>query len=205
MNVDLRTGHLGDLLLLAPALRAGDTVHGLPEQYQLHQLPVTYDPRPCAGAWDLGHHHYGEHRTEGWLRLSGRKPVRHRLLPADPPLRSDVLVAPDSGHPARAWPHFQCLTARLRADPPGYVTFVSHLLPRAQWLVELASAQTVICPNTGTAHMADALGVPRVIALYESEDSFRTCAPYWNRGHCLVAPPQGLAYLTVEHVMERLQ
>lgn len=51
--------------------------------------------------------------------------------------------------------------------------------------------------------MADALGVPRVVALYgQGWAHFNTYAPYWNRGACLVA--ERMDDITVDSVMEKI-
>lgn len=63
----------------------------------------------------------------------------------------------------------------------------------------LNRARTVVCPDTGTVHMADALGVPCVVGLYESNMSRH--APYWDRSHCIER--RGMA-MTVEEVLEQI-
>lgn len=47
--------------------------------------------------------------------------------------------------------------------------------------------------------MADALGVPCVVGLYESNMSRH--APYWDRSHCIER--RGMA-MTVEEVLEQI-
>ena len=54
--------------------------------------------------------------------------------------------------------------------------------------------------DTGTAHMADALGVPRVVALHgQGQAHFERYAPYWNRRHCVVRDT--MAAITVDDVL----
>lgn len=64
----------------------------------------------------------------------------------------------------------------------------------------LASATVVVCPNTGTAHMADALGC-RVVGLYA--DRHRDFLPYWQRNYCIVR--SRVERITPDEVLARVQ
>lgn len=48
--------------------------------------------------------------------------------------------------------------------------------------------------------MADALGVPRVVALHGDRRNWIRCAPYWNRAHCVVR--DSMAAITLNDVLE---
>ena len=185
MIFDLRGLHLGDVLLAMPAMRAGDGVV-VGAQHRVPGAPVTWldaGRGPCVSS--VGH------RTDAWLLATGRKPVQHALLPA---ADKDLLViAPDVALPRKRWDKWDVLRLHL-----PHAIWVTASLARDAWMALLNRAHTVICPDTGTAHMADALGCPRVVGLYGRD--FDTFAPYWGRNHCVVR--DGMQAITVDDVLE---
>ena len=203
MEFNLPTAHVGDLLLLAPALRCGDVIYGLPKQHQLPQLPVTYrDTKPGVGLFDLAGHRSNEHRTQAWLRMTNRTPYKHCLFPANK--QDGFVLAPCVQQKSKRWPYFDLLLARIREKyRNSYITVIDDKTTRHQWMLDLASADTVICPDTGTAHMADALGVRRVVVLYPTKQHHQLYHTFWNQDHHLIADGD-MSTITVDHVMEHL-
>ena len=70
-----------------------------------------------------------------------------------------------------------------------------------QLLAILAGARAVVCPDSGPAHMADAVGTP-VVGLYATSNKDRT-GPYRSRQHCVDRYPDALQRFmgrTVEQV-----
>lgn len=59
-----------------------------------------------------------------------------------------------------------------------------------QLLAILAGARAVVCPDSGPAHMADAVGTP-VVGLYATSNKDRT-GPYRSRQHCVDRYPDAL-------------
>ena len=59
-----------------------------------------------------------------------------------------------------------------------------------QLLAILAGARAVVCPDSGPAHMADAVGTP-VVGLYATSNKDRT-GPYRSRQHCVDRYPEAL-------------
>lgn len=59
-----------------------------------------------------------------------------------------------------------------------------------QLLALLAGARAVVCPDSGPAHMADAVGTP-VVGLYATSNKERT-GPYRSRQHCVDRYPDAL-------------
>ena len=59
-----------------------------------------------------------------------------------------------------------------------------------QLLAIVAGARAVICPDSGPAHMADAVGTP-VVGLYATSNKDRT-GPYRSRQHCVDRYPDAL-------------
>jgi heptosyltransferase I len=59
-----------------------------------------------------------------------------------------------------------------------------------QLLAVLAGARAVVCPDSGPAHMADAVGTP-VVGLYATSNKDRT-GPYRSRQHCVDRYPEAL-------------
>lgn len=188
MMFQMTTLHLGDVLMAAPAMRRGDIAVAKP-RYQVPELPVDW-AETGSGVMIT---HMG-HPTENWLKATGRPPKRHRLMPQA--RRRGILLAPQVSSPRKQWGHWRRLQKETGA------TLLSGGASRQAWMHALNEAETVVCPDTGTAHMADALGVPRLIALYAAAD-FERFAPYWDRSHCLVADT--VSDITVEDVMEKLR
>lgn len=176
MILDLRCGHLGDVLLAAPAMRPGDAVIVSDVRYRVPGLPVEWLSSGRGVSPTL---RPAEHVTRSWLDVTGRSPVRHQLMPSSP--KSGVVIAPSVEGDGKSWSRWGELLQRI----PGAVV-VTDALPRVPWMSVLALAEWVICPDTGTAHMADALGA-RVIALHGlGRAHFEQYAPYWDRSHCIV-------------------
>lgn len=212
--IDASGYHLGDMLLLAPALRAGDMVYNCPPEYRpplpiavSYALPRTPVPQIARRnrAWIDAHPDM--HATRAWLTRLKRTPRDHMLrLPRCPRPVINVVLAPAVRDAERRWPHWDGLIASLH-EAGINPTLLSGQASRTLWMETLAQADAVVCPDTGTAHMADALGVPRVVSLHVTERALRRYGPYWSRAAwSLVAPVGGsLADITPAHVMERLQ
>lgn len=174
MNFQLGSAHLGDVLMAMPAIRPGDRVCA-PQSARVPWLPVEWVDRLDGGVHERPSP--GRHRTEGWLEASGRGPVRQRLWSPQP--RPLTVIAPCVADERRAWHGWGELLLAL----PGAVV-VGERTRRVDWMVLLSQAHTVICPNTGTAHMADALEVPKVVGLYGGTRLDET-GPYWNHQYCI--------------------
>lgn len=195
MIFDLSSAHLGDVLMAMPAMRSTDSVMALP-QHRVPGAPMAWlDPgEAVATAWPALRR--GRHTTDAWLESTGRGPVRHRLLP-EPRERSGVVIAPDVAAPAKQWPRDRWhALAEALSDARVLVGATS----RAVWMRLLSTAEAVICPDTGTAHMADALGCPRVIALHGVPGNWPHCAPYWERRYCIAR--ESMPAIAVDDVLE---
>lgn len=189
MIFDLGGHHLGDVLLAAPAMRPGDQVV-VDRKHRVPGLPVEWQD---SGKGITAHAASKRHMTDAWLIATGRAPRRHRLMSERPKTR--LVVAPHVASSKRQWHGWDA----LRIELPD-AEWVGEKEPRCIWMALLNEAHTVICPDTGTAHMADALGCPKVIGLYGH--GFEMYAPYWNREHCVVR--KGMDAITVDDVMERV-
>lgn len=189
MIFDLSTLHLGDVLMALPAMRAGDVVSAR-ERHRFPGAPVRWRDEP-GGLHALAAP--GQHVTDAWLALTGRDPVRHRLLPEEP--KSLLVVAPEVAAPEKRWHGWTELMERLAG-----VVLLGATEAREVWMRALNRAHTVICPDTGTAHMADALGCPRVIALHGVPANWPRCAPYWDRRYCIART--SMDAITVDDVLE---
>lgn len=192
MNFDLRTGHLGDVLLAMPAMRAGDNVYVSNERYRVPGLSVTWNPVS-------GKHPKivkSVHSTLAWLEFTNRPPIRHTLLGDDS--KELLVLAPCVKAKAKQWHMWDHLMHRL----PGHVLLTDDV-DREEWMRTLNRAHTVVCPDTGTAHMADALGVPKVIALHGmGQKHFDRYSPYWDSTFCIVKDDMNL--ITVDDIMEKI-
>lgn len=187
MVFDMRGLHLGDVLLALPAMRRGDAVVAH-EYHRVPGAPVTW--LDTGRGLCIGPH---GHRTSAWLQAASRDPIRHQLLPRRD---KDLLVfAPDVALPRKRWGRWEQLAAHL-----PHAVHATAALARGAWMALLNRAHTVVCPDTGTAHMADALGCPRVVGLYGRD--FETFAPYWDRSHCVVR--NGMDAITVDDVLESI-
>jgi len=173
---NLLTLHLGDVLMALPAMRAGDSCIAQ-EQHRAPGAPVAWvDGVKGIAPHDL----HLRHQTDAWLAATGREPMRHILL--SPVERSGIVIAPTVRDAVRQWSGWDALTEALPA-----ALVVTAEWCRKTWMQALNVAHTVICPDTGTAHMADALGVPKVVALHgQGQKHFERYAPYWRREHCIV-------------------
>ncbi|WDS36230.1 glycosyltransferase family 9 protein [Pseudoxanthomonas sp.] len=188
MIFDLRGGHLGDVMLAMPAMRVGDGVI-VAEQHRIPGLDVTWLD---AGKGVQSRHAPGLHMTKAWTLAVGREPIKHRLLPRERKLL--LVIAPDVDAKERQWDKWGALRNAL----PGAV-WITGRVSRRMWMWVLNAAHTVICPDTGTAHMADALGA-RVIGLYGR--TFQQYAPTWDSSHCIAR--DRVTDICVEDVLERL-
>lgn len=195
MIFDLSTMHLGDVLMALPAMRAGDAVV---TRHRVPGAPVEWiDPEVAPPARERTYPamRRGRHTTDAWLESTGRAPVRHRLAPeAD---KRHIVIAPAVRAPEKQWPADRW--ASLLDAIPGAL-YVDGDVDRAEWMHCLNIADTVICPDTGTAHMADALGCPRVIALHGVPANWPHCAPYWDRRYCIAR--ESMDAITVDDVLE---
>jgi hypothetical protein len=176
VTFNLLTLHLGDVLMALPAMRAGDSCIAR-EQHRVSGVPVAWlDAGLGIAPRDL----HMRHQADAWLAATGREPMRHVLLP--PVERSGIVIAPAVRDTGRHWGGWDALFEAL----PAALVVTAHWSRKA-WVQALNAAHTVICPDTGTAHMADALGVPKVVALHgQGQKHFERYAPYWNREHCIV-------------------
>jgi ADP-heptose:LPS heptosyltransferase len=192
MIFDLSTSHMGDILMAMPALRSTDAVIAQ-ERHRFAGAPFAWlDPGEAkANAYPAMRR--GRHTTESWLESTGRGPVRHRLAPEIE--RTHTVIVPAVVAPAKQWHLWQELIDSL---PDALV--VEGDASREAWLWALGSATTVICPDTGTAHMADALGCPQTIVLHGVPRNWPHCAPYWDRRYCIAR--ESMAAITVEDVLE---
>lgn len=188
---DLYTLHLGDALLALPATRYGDQM-SLKPQHRFPGAPVEYVDSP-GGLSAIGHPR--QQRTESWLAETGREAVRHQLLP--PTTKDLIVVAPDVISPQKQWTNWGEL---LKAIPQAVL--LDSKVSRELWMSTLNQAVTVICPDTGTSHMADALGVPKVISLHGIEENWPRYAPYWCRDYCVVK--DGMESITIDEILERV-
>lgn len=197
MIFDLSTMHLGDVLMALPAMRDTDAVIAQP-RHRVPGAPVAWlapDDAPAAGRVYPAMRR-GRHTTDAWLDATGRSAVRHRLL-YEPHERVGTVICPDVSAASKQWPR-ERWESLWREIPDAHV--VTSAAPRGQWMQALNTADTVICPDTGTAHMADALGCPRVIVLHGIPGNWPHCAPYWDRRYCIARA--SMDDITVEEVLE---
>lgn len=182
--VDMPGARLGDLLMLLPCLRAEDVVYHDANTADL-TLPACQMKGSPNGKYAIHQGHlqlHSGHTTERWSKILGRRPQSHQLTQYSSRPRAGVVLAPTVESPTRQWDGWSALRAKL-----PHATVIAADLPRREFIDMLLGAEVVVCPNTSTAHLADALGVPKVVGLY-SQALFQTCAPYWNPQHCIVAP-----------------
>ena len=195
---NLSGGHFGDLILALPAMRPED--HSIIEEaYRPTGLrwPNTVGNRPLDGNKVLSIHCTKKHATTQWLESADREPVRHSLV--DAVNKELVVLAPSVNMLGKRWHRWEELAAAL--DQKATWCFESD--SRDRWIELLNSASIVVCPDTGTAHLADALGCPKTIALFGSGHThFNRYAPYWNRSHCIVR--NSMKDITVNDVMEMI-
>ena len=190
MIFDLSTLHLGDVLLALPAMRAGDSVIAR-QEHRVPGAPVTWLD---TGTGDVRPHLGRMHETAAWLEATRRPPRRHRLLPPAA-LRSGVVIAPDVRSERKRWGRW----GDLRMALPG-ADVIRATDSRHWWMQVLAGAACVVCPDTGTAHMADALGVPKVVVLHGMGwPHYNRYRPFWNARDCIVRDTMDA--ITVEEVM----
>lgn len=193
MIFDLSSLHLGDVIMALPAMRSGDGVVARPA----HRIPGAPVAWLDAGQGTVRPRRGLIHETVEWLRASGREPVRHELLSCPAP--ESIVLAPSVRVGRKAWPVGRWLA--LRAAMPD-ARLICGASPRLDWMHEISRAHTVVCPDTGTAHMADALGVPRVVVLHGmGRAHFERYHPYWTRGeNCIVRDT--MEEITVDDVLE---
>lgn len=192
MIFDLSNAHLGDVLMAMPAMRSTDAVI-VPVQHRVPGAPVEWMDRGVASIWPAMRR--GRHTTEAWLESTGRGPVRHRIMPARE--RAGVVIAPDVAVASKQWPRERWFQLS-EALPEARVVVAST--DRAAWMNLLNTAEVVICPDTGTAHMADALGCERVVALHGVPGNWPHCAPFWDRRSCIAR--KSMSEITVDDVLE---
>lgn len=192
MIFDLHTAHMGDILMAMPAMRSTDAAI-VRDQDRFPGSPVAWLARGEATATIWPAPRRGRHTTDAWLESTGRGPVRHRLLP--PAEKRLTLLLPAVAVDAKRWHHWAELQRRLEG-----AVIVDGTVPRDEWMSLLNNAATVVCPDTGTAHMADALGCPQVVALHGIPANWPHCAPYWERRYCIAR--DSMAAITVDDVLE---
>ena len=187
---------MGDILMAMPAMREGDFAVAK-EQHQFGGAPVSWmspGPVPLAGVtWPAMRR--DRHTTDAWLEATARPPVRHALMPTA--TKHGIVIAPAVAAEAKQWPWERW--GELMAALSGS-RLLDEKVSRADWMRALNEAETVICPDTGTAHVADALGCPRVIALHGVPANWPHCAPYWDRRYCIAR--DSMAEITVNDVLE---
>lgn len=192
MIFDLSTSHLGDVLMAMPALRETDAVIA-PERHRFPGAPFAWlDPGEAKGNAYAAMRR-GRHTTEAWLESTGRGPVRHRLLPETD--KHLTVIAPMVVAAAKQWDKWDALRREL---PDALV--IDERFDRGDWMRALNAASVVICPDTGTAHMADALGCQVTVVLHGVPSNWPHCAPYWDRRYCIAR--ESMAAITVDDVME---
>ncbi len=191
MIFDFSMAHLGDVLMALPAMRWGDAVIAKPE-HRVPGAPVKWLDKGVATVHPAPRR--GRHTTDAWLEATERAPVRHELMPAAP--KKLYVIAPEVESPSKYW------KAWVDLDTNEDV-ILSSTMEREEWMDTLNQAHTVICPDTGTAHMADALGCPRVIALHGIPANWPHCAPYWDRRYCIAR--DSMDAITVDDVMEMVR
>lgn len=188
MHFNLMSLHLGDVLMAMPAMLPGDTVT-VRDRFKVPYLNVNWETKGGAHPRNLG----TVHQTQAWLSLSNREPVRHKLLPEV--ARSELVIAPSVMSSTKQWSKWDKLIEML-----PYARVIDEKLNRIEWMEALNGAHTVVCPDTGTAHMADALGVPKVIVLHGlGQKHFERYAPFWNRNYCIVR--DSMEAITVDDIM----
>jgi len=106
--------------------------------------------------------------------------------------KQHLVIAPYVKAKSKRWAGWEALQTAL-----PHAVVVGPGLCRYGWMALLNMAHTVICPDTGTAHMADALG-SRVVGLYGAR--FHEFAPFWDRSHCVSR--NGMDSITVDDVLE---
>lgn len=189
MHFNLMSLHLGDVLMAMPAMREGDLV-SVRDRHKVPDAPVLWTECGGASPRDLDR----KHQTAAWLDMTGRSPVRHELMATEE--RTALLLAPDVTSERKQWGGWAELTQALPE-----AKMVGSSVNRLEWMRMLNSAHTVVCPDTGTAHMADALGVPKVIVLHGmGQKHFERYAPFWNKKYCIVRDT--MEDITIDSVME---
>lgn len=196
MIFNLSTMHMGDVLMALPAMREGDSVmvrarHRFPGAPVNWLLPGDVTQHGC----QYPAPRRGRHQTEAWLEATQRAPFRHQLLPVAK--RRGVVIAPDVVALPKQWPAERW--AALREALPG-ARVIDHKVSRDGWMHALNTAAVVICPDTGTAHMADALGCPRVVVLHGVPANWPHCAPFWDRRYCIAR--DSMLAISVDDVLE---
>ena len=190
-SFDLSSMHLGDVLMALPAMREGDSVAARPV-HRVPGAPVRWVDKSSDGIYAVSYRGQKQ-QTEAWLDATGRDPVRHKLMP--PVMKDILLIAPDVASEGKRWHGWKELWSTL----PSAV-WIGAGATRKVWMELLNRAYTVICPDTGTAHMADALGAHRVIALHGHSENWPRCAPFWGRNHCVVR--NSMEEITVGDILE---
>lgn len=195
---NLSQGHLGDVLMALPTMRWGDAVYCNPK-HRVPNAPVFWldsDQVDISKGIFPGMRR-GRHTTDAWIESTGRVPIRHTLL--DEVERTRIVIAPDVEAPSKKWPTHRWM--ELHESIIGSELMDSSL-NRLQWMHVLNSAKTVICPDTGTAHMADALGCPQVIVLHGVMHHWPHCAPYWDRRYCIFR--SSMKDIQIDDVLEKI-
>lgn len=190
MILNLSGAHLGDVLMAMPVMRAGDVVIS---KHRIPELPVTWEPEQKGGIRADKFYKRGRQNTQAWLLATGRQPMRHQLHEARD--RTQIVVAPSVSAQHKQWDKWPSLVQELTD-----AVIVTDEEPRHVWMETLATAHTVICPDTATVHMADALGVPKVIGLYGR--MFDMFAPFWNPKYCI--SKESMRAIAVNDVLEKV-
>lgn len=174
-----------------PFMREGDTV--ITAKY--NWLPLPWLHWQESGRGIVAVHALNEHISEGWCRATQRVPVRHKLMDTFP---IAVVVAPDVVCEEKQWDKWE----ELRPLLPNAI-WIDESFTRDKWLYTLSRARTVICPDTGTAHVADAMGVPKVIVLHGmGKQHYIRYRPFHDSTRCIVR--DSMKDITVEDVMEKI-
>lgn len=183
-------GHnLGDCLLALPVCRPGDTIIC----DKKHWLPIGNINWKEKGKGIKINRVSSVHSTREWAKVTGRIPERFFIKEHSPDL---LVYAPMVMAARKKWNKWQELINTKKPD-----VVIGATVGREEWIDILSKAHTVVCPDTGTAHMADALGVPKVIALYRT-DMWKTFHPYWNNKYCI--HKKKVEDITVAEVLEKI-
>lgn len=100
-------------------------------------------------------------------------------------------------------PEGAALCDSIREQCAARVTNLCGMDTRETFADLLRQADLVIAPDTGTVHVADAMGTP-VVALYGATNPVRW-APTWCREYVVSAHPDGMGAVTVDAVIEALR
>lgn len=176
----------------------------------------------------------GEHQTDMWMRVAGLgKPSRIKVLYEVSPLTEQMtgkwfVMAPWVAGSLKVWTPEGYAAAADYAASLGYnvavvgpksarplvdrikarmtsvcVDFVGQDTTK-DWPSFFAKASIVLCPDTGTAHVADAVGA-KTIALFGWLPSPTVFTPYWSQQHTVNFRGQGMHNIPIQAVLDKIK